>query len=255
MKNLMGCSVTKRIRQVKQPYGGYIRPSSLEVIEMENVTELENKENIHASLIGISVDYLTRVMSGSKTDEAFKISLIGAKIIDKSEFAAQLLKQIKGLDDKSIICATKLAGFDVCFRAGIMGYRPVEEINPDKATIANIRTMVQRSLNFFEQFGPKKVDGFTFEGGYTDLITSGDGDFITEDTLWDFKVSKMKPKKDYTLQLLIYWRMGLHSKHTEFKSIHYLAIFNPRLNRIYRIDVNNIPVDIIAEVEKEVIGY
>ena len=40
MKNLVGCSVTKRIKQVKQPYGGYIRPSSLEVIEMENVTEL-----------------------------------------------------------------------------------------------------------------------------------------------------------------------------------------------------------------------
>ncbi|KRK10190.1 hypothetical protein FD11_GL002144 [Ligilactobacillus pobuzihii E100301 = KCTC 13174] len=50
--------------------------------------------------------------------------------------------------------------------------------------------MVQLSLNFFEQYGPKKVDGFTFEGGYTDLITSGDGDFITEDTLWDFKVSR-----------------------------------------------------------------
>lgn len=49
--------------------------------------------------------------------------------------------------------------------------------------------------------------------------------------------------------------MGLYSKHAEFKFIHYLAIFNPRLNRVYQLNVNNIPADIIAEVEKEVIGY
>ena len=30
---------------------------------------------------------------------------------------------------------------------------------------------------------------FTFEG-YTSIIDSGDGDFLTEDTLWDFKVFK-----------------------------------------------------------------
>jgi hypothetical protein len=78
----------------------------------------------------------------------------------------------------------------------------------------------------------KLLDGFTFEGGYTDTVSKGDGDLTTADTLWDFKVSKAKVKKEYTLQLLMYWRMGLHSVHPEFQGIKYLGIYNPRLNQV-----------------------
>lgn len=63
-----------------------------------------------------------------------------------------------------------------------------------------------------------------------DTVSKGDGDLTTADTLWDFKVSKAKVKKEYTLQLLMYWRMGLHSVHPEFQSIKYLGIYNPRLS-------------------------
>ena len=48
--------------------------------------------------------------------------------------------------------------------------------------------MVLRSLAFIENYGPIIKDGFTFEGGYTDIVSSGDGDYLTENTLWDFKV-------------------------------------------------------------------
>ena len=66
----------------------------------------------------------------------------------------------------------------------------------------------------------------TFEGGYTHTVNAGDGDFMTADTLWDFKVSKKKPTKDHTLQLIMYWRMGLHSIHPEYKNVRYLGIVN-----------------------------
>ena len=115
--------------------------------------------------------------------------------------------------------------------------------------------MVNRSLLFFNQYGPKELDGFTFEGGHTNIIESGDGDFMTKDTLWDFKVSKKPISKEQTLQLLIYWRMGLHSIHPEFKTIQYLGIYNPRKNTISQIAVANIPISIIHEVEADVIGY
>lgn len=256
LKMPMGCSVTQRIKQVKQPRGGYINPLEMEIIELGNsIEELNPEENVHASLVGLAVDYLTRFMSGASVEDSFQISMMGAKIIKEEKKAELLMADIKGLDDKSIENAVKLAGFDVCYRASIMGYRPVDEIEADDATIDNIRMMVERSLKFFEQYGPKVLDGFTFEGGYTDVVSSGDGDFTTEDTLWDFKVSKVKPKKEYTLQLLMYWRMGLHSKHSEFKNIKYLGIYNPRMNIIYRLDVNDISAEVISEVEKEVIGY
>ena len=72
--------------------------------------------------------------------------------------------------------------------------------------------MVERSLSFFKAFGPVTADGFTMEGAYTATITTGDGDFLTKDTLWDFKVTTSKPNKDHTLQLLIYYLMGRRSQ-------------------------------------------
>ena len=260
MKELLsnggGCSVTQRIKQVKQPRGGYIKPKELESVQIGDGADVLNaEENIHASLMGLSVDYLTRFMSGTSVEESFKISGMGAHIIKEDKTAKKLMAGIKGLDDASICNAVKLSGFDVVYRAGIIGYKPVDEINPDVATIANIRTMVERSLEFLKQYGPKVLDGFTFEGGYTNTVSAGDGDFTTKDTLWDFKVSKMAIKKEHTLQLLMYWRMGLHSIHTEFQDIKYLGIYNPRMNVVYRIKVSEIPSDIISEVEVDVIGY
>lgn len=252
----MGCSVTQRIKQVKQPRGGYINPKEFKPESLGDGAEALNpEENVHASLMGLAVDYMTRFMSGASAEDAFKISMMGARLIGEGTKALKMMASIKGLDDASLTNALKLSGFDVCFRAGIMGYKPVDEINPDKSTIQNVRTMVERSLHFLEVYGPKILDGFTFEGGYTDTVSTGDGDFTTSDTLWDFKVSKMPVKKEHTLQLLMYWRMGLHSIHPEFQGIKYLGIYNPRLNEVCRIAVDDIPEDVITEVETGVIGY
>ena len=221
----------------------------------EGIDALNTEENVHPSLIGTTVDYMTRFMLGTPVVDAFAISMLGAQCIEEDSTASRLMSGIKGLDDRSIINAVKLTGFDVCFRSNPMGYRPVKGINPDESTIQNVRTMVERALHFFDVYGPKTLDGFTFGGGYTNTVSAGDGDFMTANTLWDFKVSKYRPSKEHTLQLLMYWRMGLHSVHAEFQSIKYLGVYNPRLNKVYRIKVDAIPDDVIAEVEKDVIGY
>lgn len=248
-------SVTQRIKQIKQPRGGYINPNMFTIDKMDSLNNLNDTENIHASLIGLAVDYLTRFMNGTKVEDSFRISLMGANIINQLSNANNLLNTIKGLDDNSIISACKLVGYDVCYRAGVMGYRPVEEILPDKSTIENIKIMVERSLSFIELFGPIILDGFTFEGGYTNTINTGDGDFLTTETLWDFKVSKSKPTKDHTLQLLIYSIMGKKSIHKEFENIKKLGIYNPRLNIVYTLDMKLINKDLIETISSEVIGY
>ena len=104
--------------------------------------------------------------------------------------------------------------------------------------------------------GPIVKDGFTFEpNGYTEIVNSGDGDYLTADTIWDFKVSKSKPTNKHTLQLLMYWIMGQHSGQAIFKNIQKLGIFNPRLNEVYLINTNAISKDIISEVESDIICY
>lgn len=251
-------SVTSRIKFIKQPRGGYVSPKQFEIYDLKNAeeTQLNSTENIAPSLVGTAVDYLTRFMTGSDAFEAFHISFLGAqRLRDESRFT-HYLSSIKGLDNESIVAALRLVGYDCVFRVGPEVYRPVEDILPNQETIDNVRIMVNRSQLFFHDYGPKILDGLTFKGGYTGYIATGDGDFLTSDTLWDFKVSKQGLKSDQTLQLLIYWRMGLHSENKNYyKPLKYLGIFNPRLNLIYRLAVEKIDTAVIHEVEQNVIGY
>ncbi len=107
-------SVTQRIQSIQQPRGGYlpIKCFSKEVLD-DGIT-LNAEENVHPSLIGIAVDYLTRFMSGNSVEQAFHISTLGAIQIGMQDKATTLKSKISGLDDDSIIVACKLAGFDVC---------------------------------------------------------------------------------------------------------------------------------------------
>lgn len=75
-------SVTKRIGMVKQPYGGYLNKKQFEITTIDDGKTLNETENIHASLVGLVVDYLTRFMMGTSVEEAFKISLQGAMCLD-----------------------------------------------------------------------------------------------------------------------------------------------------------------------------
>lgn len=248
-------SVTRRIKNVKQPRGGYVNPKLFTIINRDDGKSLSEVENLHPSLIGMVVDYLTRCCSGSKSEDAFGISLLGASIMKDTQHAKQLCKQIKGLDDISITSACQMSGYDVCFRVGAMQYKQVRDILPDAATIENVRTMVTRSLTFLEEYGPKTKDHFTFEGGYTPTVTNGDGDFLTESTLWDFKASKTGPTSANTLQVLMYYLMGKQSVHHEFDTIDNIGFFNPRLNNVYLLRVSDIDPDVISAVSCDVIGY
>ena len=276
-------NVTGRIKQIKQPYGGYVNPNNFEITLIDDGITLNPNENVHATLIGLVIDYLTRFMQTGKADEAFKASLYGAERAEKFGIknaytvAYKLARVIKGLDGDSITNACKLVTFDTWLRNPAIALTAATHngVNPDMYTIENIRTMVRRSLMFFEKYGPVTKDGFTFGpptpnvlalekmratkrgvyGGYTPTVDSGDGDFLTADTLWDFKVSKAKPTSTHTLQLLMYYIMGQHSGQHIYKPITKLGIYNPRLNTVYILKVDNIPKEVIEAVEKEVIGY
>lgn len=263
-------SVTERIKEVKQPYGGYIKPSQFEEI-VYNDGKVLGEENVHASIMGMTVDYLTRFMMGATVDEAFKISKTGyefrlqllGKDTQKKDKKRKvdidsLLKTISGLDDESITATCKAVTYDVWYRNPMNAFlaKGPEETNPDNNTINNIRIMVERSIAFWGKYGPITVDGFDFEpNGYTETVDTGDGDYLTEDTMWDFKVSRQKPTSKHTLQLLMYWIMGQHSGKEEFKNIKNLGFFNPRRNTVYVFPVKLIPEKTIRMIENEVICY
>jgi hypothetical protein len=263
MRDRTGVSVTARIREIKQPRGGYLPPSEFAEKHLFDGQKLSNTENISPVIVGTVVDYLTRLMLGADKSEAFTISMQGAYIAARFgctyayREAERYLKQINGLDTRSIQAACKLVTFDEWKRNAGYVIRNGPSVTPlcDFATAENIRIMVGRSISFFQKYGPVTKWGPTFEGGYTETIATGDGDFLTEDTFWDFKVSKNPPTTKHTLQLLIYFLMGKHSVHPEFEPLTKIGIFNPRLNIVYTYDMKDFPPDLAEEIKSSIIGY
>ena len=257
-------SVTQRISQIKQPTGGYIKPGQFKITKFNDGIVLADTENINPTITGTVVDYLSRFVSGSDIKDAFMISLAGAfraekHGVDSAGLAATyFLMNIKGLDDDSIINACKLTTFDTWARNPIaaMSSKGPKDTNPDADTINNIRIMVNRTETFWQKYGPVTKNGFQFgESGYTATVDSGDGDYLTADTMWDLKVIKGRIQSKHTLQLLMYWIMGQHSGLPEFKSIDKIGFYNPRLDQMHLINISDIPQSTIAAIEKDVICY
>jgi len=281
-------SVTQRVKQVKQPRGGYVNPRVMEVQYLSGGAPalLDHRaENIHASLVGMAVDYLTRAACGTRAETVFNISLYGAKKVGDLALHQALVDcatiESGGLDTPSIEAACRLVGYDVIFRAGMAQYNPAANLAPDAFTVLNIRAMVERALRFFDEYGPVEIDGFLPLGRATEFVDSGDGDFLTFDTLWDFKVSVNPPTIAHTLQLLMYWLIGRDGnwcwqvgnppvqpdlqRLLEYglydPRIHggpiptRLGIYNPRLDAVYLLSVTDIPADVITAVSRDVIGY
>jgi hypothetical protein len=280
--------------QQQQPFGGYVNPTQMKDISFNddasyidddaNILKLiggtlgkeinlRQNENISPSIVGLAVDYLTRFSIGNSIESAFDISLRGARIADELEIAKSMLDSIHALDEESIINACKLVTYDEYYRGGKI--IPHNTINPNITTCSHIKVMVARSISFLRQYGPIIKEEFTFgpsedfdmekmmkafqngqaDGGYTSTVCGGDGDFLTKDTLWDFKVSSYPPNKNNTLQLLMYWIMGQHSGQDLYKNIDKMGIFNPRLNKAFVMNIKDIPESIIHIVEKDVICY
>lgn len=268
---LEGCPVTARIngikgiKGIKQPYGGFLPIKSFKKEELgEGELDYFQDINVNPSIIGLAVDYLKRFVAYRKhtkkslkeiQENAFSISLKGvARLGGQIQLKAMLLlRDIKGLDDVSIRNACKLSGFDCIYRSNFIPEDPISSINPDKNTIKTIKVLVERTLN---AFGNKKVyDITTFDDGLTKYVSDGDCDFLTEDTLWDLKVIKSDIKSAHTLQLFMYYLLGINSIHKEYQNVKYLGLFNPRKNLAYKINVKDITPYVYSVVSSMIIGY
>lgn len=248
-------SVTHRTSVVKQPRKGYLPTSCFSENYLFDGNDIYEVESGVKSIQGLAVDYLTRFMLGFQKEDAFRISLLGASFCSEDTEATSLLSKIVGLDEQSIRSACQLVSYDVAFRLGPSKYTKLDTAVLDDKLIFNIKLLVNRCLNFFRKRGPVKLTGFTFAGGYNKIVDSGDGDYLTDKCLWDLKVSSLPLKKEQTLQILMYYILGLHSIHREFSKIDSIGIYNPLLNIEYTINVNDIDDEIYHNVCKDVIGY
>ena len=260
-----GISVTIRAKNMKQPYGGYLNPRDMAVFELkENDSQecLIENENIDPCIIGLVIDYLTRIQLGEVKENVFNIAVLGAERKDTVEKSSKnansnrvrkWIDSISGTDNKSIKSACRIVQYDTWGR-GLQNNINIR-LTPNKKTCDNIRCMLLRTEELIRRYGPVISTGFGFGNGYSEIVSSGDGDYLTHDTLWDLKVSKDPPKKEHTLQLLMYYVMGKKSGKTEFSRIKRIGICNPRLNKIYQKEIDEISPDVIKQIYYEVLAY
>ncbi|ACV22431.1 Hef nuclease [Slackia heliotrinireducens] len=256
-------SVTHITSRAHQPRGGYINLERFDEHAFEDGLPFHGEYSIVPGTLGTTVDYLSRALLGFSVKKAFEIAIMGAHIIGAKEtgYANDLANQLQDaidsgeLTDNDIRNAVRLARYDAAYRAGAKSHNPNEGAEVDEKTVSDIRTLVRRTVSFFEENGPVVDAGITFEGGYGDVLDSGDADLLTEDTLWDLKTSKDKPSPADTLQLAVYYLLSLRSSKEEFKPIRKLGFYNPRLNKSWTIDVLDLDEDVLDQIQTDILGF
>ncbi|MEG2269826.1 MAG: hypothetical protein RR909_02350 [Bacilli bacterium] len=244
-------TVTKVVQMIKNP-SQFISIGEFKQNQFNDEFVLNEAEVLKGNIVGIAVDALTRTIITKNGLKAFFASLTGARNIGLEKMAKDLLDNVTGTDDLSILNACKLAHFDILYRSPATAaayFKLPNKLELDQATTENIRILVNRTLAYLSSKGPLIDCGFSFEGGYTDVITAGDGDYICGDTMIDVKVLKQKFLSSHALQVLIYYLLGLNTEEEEYTGIKHLALFNPRLNIEYVIDISNIPEEQIIALK------
>ena len=249
-------SVSAMAAQAKQPNGGYLPVSLFRTLEYDDGNTTPSISAEYAGAVGTVVDYMTRfAMTGDK-QAAFSISLAGAAKVAHGADAIRLLDKVTGLNEQSLCAAFELVTYDVALRQGAAAFVPTEAKAPPKEVLLATAIMIQRTIAFFHAYEMPDLNGFTMDGGYSRLVSSGDGDYVTETTLLDMKCTSGNLNSRWALQLLMYYIMGYQSYNSSyFRKLKRIGFFNPMKNTLYYYDIKEIPNEILYKVSRDVIGY
>lgn len=247
----MSVTITTLANNVKQPRGGYLPVKLFKETHYESENELFPDENGSKSLIGTTEDNMTRVLLGAIPEKVFEPASFGMMAIKDLNF--DLIDEVTGLDDDSILAAYQLSFYEQIYRSG---YKPTMDFElelPNEHMVENIREMINRSLLYFKQQSKVTKVGETLSIKCNVGNIHGDYDYLTEDSLIDMKVLNKKITNKHTLQIILYWIIGMKSKKKRFNNVKYLKFYNPRLNVEYQFDLDELTSDILKPILDEVL--
>lgn len=231
-------TVTQIVNNNKQPREGFLPTSLFEKTEYDDGREL-NRECIKPARMGLLVDYLTRFSYLGSAEEAFNISLLGARYVNQEKTGRRLCSTLdnKGLNSfTGIAAAYDLTSYDIAYRAARQLYSGFGD-DIDKDTALNAAIMVKRSRDIM---GDVRDAGVFFPNRvFNSVVHAGDGDYITEDgILYDMKVSKYGITTKDTFQILMY---AILAEDTGGMGVNGIGIVNPRLNVSYTCGLDDVP--------------
>lgn len=286
--------ITQYNKEFGQPRGGLVSPQLLSVTQLDDgCGELDSTvENIRN--VGLVVHYLSRltgtlVASLAEAKEAaesiFRAPLASARrLSDECLFpeahddALESLRDLSlttyadgvasfELDERAVRAACRLASYEIAQHVGVAWYDPADtDRSPDATTVSHIIMMTERTHDFLREHGPATAVEFSFASGHEELeddeadgyliaLDGGDGAFITEEAVWDYMARSSPPSKDHLLKLLVHYLMCKDSGLPQFRTQTHVGIFNPRMNAMYRLAIEDVPADVIETVRRDVIGH
>lgn len=296
-------SVTQRISEIRQPHGGYLPIKLFTEYKLADdglVLKYNSSDDSKrfASMMGLVVDYVSRYLFSKDIFKSFDISFLSIiEYLTKPNYTTNSFSENECLslynDFKQKLFSIEQLNIDIDSRNNIdiiknifiivqldsiyrAGYEAEELWKKSSSGIKlifnknqeipdyicnNALTCIRRAISFY-----KTQKNITFGEcfGNGELISTGDCDFISHDTIWDMKVSSTNIYKNskvnkWTLQILIYYLMLKHPTHHNFSkyiSVKNVGIFNPFFNVYYLLDISKFTnSDYIKEIEEEIIGF
>lgn len=281
-------SVTDIIKSIEQPRGGYLPVRNFEV---EEIGGEPISTSLPPILVGKVLDSMIHITAGCNVNELLKDSIKGYE--ERVLFFAQQFRFCKDIEETTVEIKAEddileihslisridryMREYDFYYLALVLtlihqydiwssDFNYISRVTNvstsrpkyyNKGDIRKLVTMYQRSIAWICTLLDKGIifDYKFYPSGYTEKIKYGVGDFVCNNTLFDLKCTKNEPTSYHTLQILVYYVMGLHSNNKLYKNIKYLGIYSPITNKVWKLDVKSISKELIHKVSREVIGY
>ncbi|RVU73114.1 MULTISPECIES: hypothetical protein [Lactobacillus] len=264
--NLLRQSVTDFIRShtLKLPKNFKAKEISLNT---DNYGYINNEnEQIDAPLAGTVIDYLTRLVIGQDVTtfdslENYFQSKELSKLIHKWKgYVKSGTITIDNLSLDKLRYIIQICTYEQQFRNGHPERTKIPLDRIDENTLTNFKIMLKRADNFFKRYGYPKMNQFTCVIGNSDIINDeyklmqdnievldgvifGDGDYISDMSLIDFKAyNTSKSSPSWTKQLLMYY-IGLQQEQLsdhgiEKSNLKILVDYNPRYDKAFEYDLS-----------------
>lgn len=297
-------TVTNRLNQIIQPKEGYVPINNFDFLnyydELEIFEYKDNDKDTFQMILGLVVEYTSRYFYTRDIYDSFSNCINGFKIyiIHRDEYSIKNLTNTElkylNLDFKNKLSSIKNLDFSKCNKDNYEIIRNIFTIiqldviyktkkEPNNIWVKNNNeikfifknyhvipnyicdntiTLIKRTINFYKTFTNLYFGGVLNING---LITHGEYDFISSDTIWELQVSRYEFKENKyiskaTLQILVYYLILKNSIDTEFNEINKeeiknIGIFNPYTNSSCVLNVSKkINKYYLNEIKNEIIG-
>lgn len=219
------CTLSPRWLKIN---GSPLKIDNFDKIEFDDGKEILKGGKATGSTIGVTVEELSNVFYGRPIREAFSSPIPDLLSWDNWSF-----------DDTSIshYMTTK--------------FKDVDQVDP--IDMHNVKVMIERVHSFLNNEKPILFCNTAMYVNLPECRLYGIVDYITEDTIWDLKVTRINPRKNDFIQIYWYYYMyknfGISLRRREncvkgcvkdIANIKYIGIYNARKNIAYKMPVERL---------------